>query len=81
MEPETALQRAIDQAGGAQALADLLNEKHVQTILNWKVRGVPANRCPAIEAATGVSRRDLRDDWRDYWPELDHGAPATQEAA
>lgn len=31
--------------------------------------------CAAIEAATGgaVRRQDLRDDWRDIWPELAEG--------
>ena len=28
----------------------------------WKVRGVPAHQVLLIEAATGVSRRDLRPD-------------------
>lgn len=36
-------------------------------------KGVPLERCAAIERATegAVTRQDLRpDDWRDIWPEL-----------
>lgn len=46
----------------------------------WINRGqVPADRCPAVERATGVRRWDLRpDDWHCIWPELigADGAPA-----
>ena len=50
------------------------------------VRGVPAERCPAIEAATdgAVRRWDLRpDDWHRIWPELigSPGAPEVPEPA
>jgi DNA-binding transcriptional regulator YdaS (Cro superfamily) len=36
-------------------------------------RDVPPSRCASIEEATGgkVTRRDLRDDWITYWPELE----------
>ncbi len=63
------IQTAIDRKGSAQALADALGVTP-QVVSNWKTRGVPANMCKAIEAVTGVSVRELRDDWRDYWPEL-----------
>lgn len=36
-------------------------------------KGIPIERCVAIEVATGgeVTRRDLRpDDWQSMWPEL-----------
>lgn len=42
-------------------------------------KGVPVERCVAIEIATGgeVTRRDLRpDDWQNIWPELAQ-SPAT----
>ena len=71
-----ALQRAIKKAGGVKALADLIGEPNRQTIINWRTRGVPANKCVAIETCTGVSRRELRADWPDYWPELIAPEPA-----
>lgn len=62
--------RASDAVGGAVRLAALL-EVSPQAISNWKERGVPIERCVAIERLTNVSRRDLRpDDWEDIWPEL-----------
>ena len=61
--------QAVAAAGGVSALADALGES-VQTVSNWRTRGVPANRCKAVEALTGVSVRRLRPhDWADYWPE------------
>ncbi len=44
-------------------------------------KGIPMERCTAIERATGgaVTRKDLRpDDWQDHWPEL---APAITNTA
>lgn len=63
--------RASDAVGGAVRLAALL-EVSPQAISNWKERGVPIERCVAIERLTHVSRRDLRpNDWKDIWPELE----------
>lgn len=72
MSQESAIARAVEQAGGCSALARRLNES-VQTVSNWVARGkAPANRCVAIEQVTGVNRRELRpDDWADYWPRTD----------
>lgn len=78
---ETPLDRAIRLGGGVAGLAEKLGESK-QTVSNWRGRGgAPANRCPAIEQLTGVSRQELRpNDWRDYWPELDAApAPAAPE--
>lgn len=63
-------QRAIESLGGCTAMAQRLNTS-VQAVTNWKARGAPpASKCAAIEAITGVDRRELRpDDWADYWPE------------
>jgi DNA-binding transcriptional regulator YdaS (Cro superfamily) len=70
MDNESPLETAIRIAGGTAGLAKRINES-VQTVNNWRARGVPASRCAAIERATGVDRRTLRpDDWKDYWPEL-----------
>jgi hypothetical protein len=47
----------------------------LQTVCNWRQRGVPPNKCRAFASLTGVSVRKLRPrDWRDYWP--DEPAPA-----
>lgn len=57
---ETAIERAIDAAGGLSALASALGIKP-QVINNWRTRGVPATRAIAIEQAIGgaVSRHEL----------------------
>lgn len=68
------LNKAIDAAGGVGKLAERLGI--VQTaVSNWRIRGrVPAEQCLAIEAATGVSRHDLR-------PDVFGPAPPNQPAA
>lgn len=75
----TPLDRAIASAGGQTRLAELLStpEKRVlsQHITNWKARGIPADRCLAIEKAVAgaVTCHDLRPD---VFP-----APPTEAAA
>lgn len=79
MPAKTPLERACESAGGATKLAGLIGVS-VQTLSNWKDRGVPIERCVAIEQATdaAVTRRDLRpDDWQAIWPELAAPTPAT----
>lgn len=80
----SALQTAIEAAGGQAALASLIGVKQ-QHVWNWLNRGnaVPIEHCAAIEQATGgkVTRRDLRpDDWARIWPEL-ADATTTKAAA
>lgn len=79
----------IDQAalaaGGITKLAAALGES-VQTVSNWRVRGVPVDKCAAVELAAGcaVRRWDFRpDDWHRIWPELVDaaGAPAVEARA
>lgn len=55
------IDRAIDAAGSQANLARALNVLS-QHITNWRERGIPAERCPAIEAACGVPCEDLRPD-------------------
>lgn len=61
------LDKAITHAGGVTALAEKLGVRQ-SVVSNWKNRGdtprVPAERCIAIENATGgeVTRYDLRPD-------------------
>jgi len=66
------IDRAADALGGTAKLAAALGVT-VQAISNWKERGVPIERCVAIEQATNgtVTRRELRSDWLDIWPELE----------
>lgn len=71
MQAKNPIDRASDVLGGAAKLAALLGVS-AQAISNWKERGVPIERCLAIERFTegAVTRKDLRSDWRDIWPEL-----------
>lgn len=54
---------AIQAAGGQKALAESIGV-HPSLISQWRSghRPVSAERCRAIEAATGVSRYALRSD-------------------
>lgn len=56
------IEKAIDHLGGPARAAEALGES-AATIGMWKLR----NRCPAdkvltVEAATGISRHELRPD-------------------
>jgi len=63
MNEETALAQAIRIVGTQQKLADALGIKS-PSITEWHQRKVPAERCLAIEHATGgaVTRQELRPD-------------------
>jgi TorA maturation chaperone TorD len=56
------LARAIDKAGGVAELARKIGIAQ-PSVSNWN--RVPAQRVIAVEAATGISRRDLRPDLYD----------------
>lgn len=58
----TALDRAVQSAGSQQALAQRLGIKPPSVSGWYDRRRVPAERCIAIELATGVSRHQLRPD-------------------
>lgn len=60
---QEALTQAIEKVGSQAKLAELLGVGQT-AISNWLNRdsGVPAERVLSIEAATGVSRHDLRPD-------------------
>lgn len=53
------LQKAIQAAGSAAALADIL-EIRPQAISQWK--RIPAERCRPISEATGIPLAELRPD-------------------
>ena len=58
-----ALERAIEIAGGQSALGRAINKRQ-SVIRDWLVRKgrAPAEACGLIEAATGVTRAELRPD-------------------
>lgn len=58
-----ALKRAVKAAGGQSALARRVGVKQAN-IWNWlhKAQRAPPHAVLSIEAATGVSRHDLRPD-------------------
>lgn len=80
------IDRAIEAIGSQAALARALDVLS-QHITNWRERGIPAARCPAIEAATGVPCEQLRADLQ--WTRDANGvvtghvvpAPTSQAAA
>lgn len=73
----TALERAIEVAGGQTALAGKIGLKQGH-VWAWLRRGkrVPAEHCAAIERATGgaVTRHDLRPDIFDAPPPSEQAA-------
>ena len=68
-----AIQKAIDQVGGAARLATALRTSP-QRINNWLVRGIPNREALNIAAATGwrVTPHELRPD---IYPHPDDGLP------
>lgn len=61
--PTEALKRAVELLGGQSAIARLLGVTQ-PSVWAWLNRGkeLPAEHVLAVEAATGVSRHDLRPD-------------------
>jgi hypothetical protein len=58
---KSAVDKAIDAAGGACRLAEVLGVKH-QAVYFWQKRGwVPLARAGQIEKKYGVPRRKLMD--------------------
>ncbi len=69
------IQSAVTAAGGLEAFQALLGVSR-RTVFLWKQQGVPAERAPAVEAATGISRHRLRPD---LWPDPHPTAANTQK--
>lgn len=63
------------QRGNGKTLADKLgiSLSNLSQIAHNSESTAPT-RCVAIERATGgaVTRQELRSDWREIWPELEH---------
>ncbi|MGL5117563.1 MAG: helix-turn-helix domain-containing protein [Beijerinckiaceae bacterium] len=59
-----ALRRAADLLGGQAALAELLGCKDRRNVWPWfnTDRKFPAEHCPLVERATGVTCEELRPD-------------------
>lgn len=78
----SAIRRAGELVDGLSALARLLGVKP-PTVQQWAngSRPVPAHQCVAIERLThgSITRRELRNDWRDIWPELEQLETKVQE--
>lgn len=55
------IDRAIQIAGSQADLARALGVLP-QHLTNWRKRGIPADRCPDIERATGLRCEDLRPE-------------------
>lgn len=67
-----ALSLAIERVGGVSKLASDLGVSQ-SVVSNWRARGqVPVDRCPYVEAATGVPCEMLRPDVE--WLRNDEGA-------
>ncbi|MFC2974726.1 transcriptional regulator [Azotobacter bryophylli] len=66
---DSALERAIRVAGGGRALARKLGVSPM-AVSQWKKRGVPAERVPAVVRATdgAVQAHELRPDLPELFP-------------
>lgn len=58
---------AIKAAGSLTDLAKLLGVD-IQVVHNWRKRGIPVDRVPAVEQVTSVPRHKLRPDRPDLFP-------------
>lgn len=77
-ESDTALARAVRAAGSQSAFGRLLGKRQ-STVHEWLKAGeLPPEHVLAIEAATGVSRHELRPDIYPRDPALSH--PADERA-
>jgi DNA-binding transcriptional regulator YdaS (Cro superfamily) len=71
-QTKEALERAIALYPTLKAFSEEIGETY-QVVQQWKINGVPPEKCVAVERAShGVTtRKDLRpDDWESIWPEL-----------
>ncbi len=73
------LNLAIKTAGGVAALAAAINAPSIHAVRWWRTARVPAEYCPAIEAATGVRCEELRPDVQ--WGVLRGTAQAPEQVA
>ena len=64
------IQKAVEIAGSQAKLGRLVGVTRGQ-IHQWlnEWSEVPPKKCVLIEIVTGVSRKKLRADWQELWPE------------
>jgi len=58
---DTPLAKAVRVAGSQSAFGRLVGKRQ-STVREWLKRGLPAEFCQAVEAATGVPKEQLRPD-------------------
>ena len=81
-DSETALARAVREAGSQSAFGRLIDKR--QSVINgWLREGrpLPAEFVLTIEAATGISRHELRPDIYPIEPPASAGSHGDQTAA
>lgn len=59
---KSAIDIAISRAGGLARLARAIGNISITAVRKWQLNTTPLDRCPAVEAATGVRCEDLRPD-------------------
>ena len=62
MHEITPLEQAIKIAGGMTKMAGSLSLSSHAVVYQWKKKQVPAEKCPDIEALTGITCEQLRPD-------------------
>jgi len=71
MDQISHIQEAVSRAGGPVAAARAVGAPNYQSVQQWiKTGNVPAEYAPALELASGVSRRLLCRNANRIWPEL-----------
>ena len=58
---QSGIELAVTAAGGMEAFQERLGISR-RTVFHWRQHGIPAERAPEIEAATGIGRHLLRPD-------------------
>ena len=75
---KTPIEQAIEIAGGMTKLARDLDLTGHATVYQWTKTRVPAEKCPDIEALTGIKCEDLRPDVN--WAVLRNATPQEPRA-
>ncbi|MFU2050564.1 carph-isopro domain-containing protein [Bordetella hinzii] len=79
MDKNPHISTAIAKAGGPVAAARKTGANNYQTVQQWQKSGnVPAEYAPALEQASGISKRLLCKQWAKVWPELAHQSDAVR---
>ncbi len=62
MDTKTALNEAIQKAGGISPFSEAVGAPSVNAVKQWRISGVPTAYCPTIERITGVRCEFLKPD-------------------